>query len=73
MEHQATFATSFADLNKVSFEIQNKFSGNGTIPYIANIVNVTTSGFTVKTFRVDTGAAVDGVLENTPLEIKKYP
>jgi len=71
--YQATFATSFTDLNKVSFEIQNKFSGNGTIPYIANIVNVTTSGFTVKTFRVDTGAAVDGVLENTPLEIKKYP
>ena len=71
--YQATFATSFADLNKVSFEIQNKFSGNGTIPYIANIVNVTTSGFTVKTFRVDTGAAVDGVLENTPLEIKIYP
>ena len=70
--YQATFSTSLVDLNKVSFEIQNMFSGNGTIPYIANIVNVTLTGFTVKTFRVDTGAAVDGVLENTALEIKKY-
>ena len=70
--YQATLSTSFTDLNKVSFEIQNKFSGNGTIPYVANIVNTTTTGFTVKTFRVDTGAAVDGVLENTALEIKIY-
>jgi len=70
--YQAALATSFPNLNNVSFEIQNKFSGNGTIPYVVNIVNTTTTGFTVKTFRVDTGAAVDGVLENTALEIKIY-
>ena len=70
--YQATLSTSFPDINKVSFEIQNKFSGNGTIPYVANIVNTTTTGFTVKTFRVDTGEAVDNVLENTALEIKIY-
>jgi hypothetical protein len=70
--YQATLSTSFTDLNKVSFEIQNKFSGNGTIPYVANIVNTTTTGFTVKTFRLDTGEAVDNVLENTALEIKIY-
>jgi hypothetical protein len=70
--YQATLSTSFTDLNKVSFEIQNKFSGNGAIPYVANIVNTTTTGFTVKTFRLDTGEAVDNVLENTALEIKIY-
>ena len=70
--YQATFSTALSDINKVSFEIQNKFSGNGTIPYVANIVNTTTTGFTVKTFRIDTGEAVDNVLENTALEIKTY-
>ena len=72
-QYQATFSNALADVTKVSFNISQKFSSNVPIPYIASIVEVTPNGFIVKTFRADTGAEVNDVLKETPLEIKVYP